>query len=523
MKLIRNAFAAGIVAAATVMACSSEHGSSGPTAGNNNGNVGATGGQSGQNGTGTVGANLSLAPGVSLTSLNWTISNGTNSYTGTVHIGDAQSVEWVAGGILAGSGYSITITGVDSAGEVCAGSTTTTFAVAAGATTQVVLGVVCSVPSDGSVAADVNTGSVEVDASVTRVTGGSAQCPGITSFSIDPAEQLSGASSQLNLSTTGPASVITWSVTPATGGSFSSPNAANPTFTCSAPNTQMTITATIALPDSGACTGQTFTTMSAVFTCETGAVADSGTPPVDAGVDTGIDTGVDTGIDTGTVAQVVPCTTIGQTNCVTCPGSTNGLCTATEALIVEYDIKQNAQPAGAPLPTSCYECLITNACIDADGTTNGLGLPVTNAECGDPNGANSNPPFDSLNGSAANVAHCFDALTCALTGGGTDSVSGAVGSETPGAVPHCTTALSPFTVGNCFCGANKGSACITSAAAPIGVCASNEFTDLGTTDPIFATGHFADPTNPGGVANAILNCAVTALNGGTAACGSCFK
>src|ERR1700736_3354800 len=54
--------------------------------------------------TGTGGANLQLGPHLNLTSLNWTIT-GPNMYSGMIQIGDAQSAEIVAGGIIAGSGY----------------------------------------------------------------------------------------------------------------------------------------------------------------------------------------------------------------------------------------------------------------------------------------------------------------------------------------------------------------------------------------------------------------------------------
>jgi hypothetical protein len=235
------------------------------------------------------------------------------------------------------------------------------------------------------------------------------------------------------------------------------------------------------------------------------AVADTGAP------DAGRDTGGPDASNSVSACVTAPCAATGADS-ARCSGSPGGVCTPTEAIVMNYDIAHSGQGPGAPLPGGCYMCLVANACIDADGTTNGLGIPVTNAECGDPNGMGENPPFDSLNGSSTSVPACLDALTCVLTGD-------------EGALPHCTTALSPFTTGNCFCGANRGAACIASPSSPTGVCASSEFTDLGTTDPTTATGHFTDPTNPGGVGNAIMNCAVTALSGGTTPpidCGSCF-
>ncbi len=175
---------------------------------------------------------------------------------------------------------------------------------------------------------------------------------------------------------------------------------------------------------------------------------------------------------------------------------------------MNYDITHNSQGPGAPNALGCYMCMITNACLDADGTTNSLGTPVTNAECGDPDPALPMPPFASRNVSATNTAKCVDALTCLLTGDGA-------------AEPHCTTSTpTPPSISNCFCGANRGSSCIASPSAPIGVCASKEFTDLGTADPTAALSHYTDPTySPGGVGNAILNCALVAGCAGS----PCFK
>ena len=66
----------------------------------------------------------------------------------------------------------------------------------------------------------------------------------------------------------GPASVVTWTVSPPGGGTFGNPNAANTTFACALGAQQVTVIATVALPDSGACAGEGFTTMSAGITCE---------------------------------------------------------------------------------------------------------------------------------------------------------------------------------------------------------------------------------------------------------------
>ncbi len=270
MKIIRSLVAVGFASLGAV-ACSSQHGATGTTLGPNGGGA-TTGSLVGhEGGVGSIGVQLDIAPGTTLTSVTWTITNGTNTYTGAVPIGDAQSLEFVAGGILAGTGYTVTLTGTDSAGDPCAG-TSASFSVIAGQTIQTVLAVVCKGAADGSAAADVTTGSLEVDASVSLVVGGPVQCPGINSVSISPAEINPSQTAALSLATTAPAA-ITWSVSPATGGAFGNANSASTTFACAQGAgfvPQVTITATIGLPDSGACSGAPFTTVSALVNCEAG-------------------------------------------------------------------------------------------------------------------------------------------------------------------------------------------------------------------------------------------------------------
>jgi hypothetical protein len=470
MQLFRNTFAAGEVATALVLFNCSSQGvpsTGGSMSGNSPpGHVGIIAGTAGN--TGIVGAYLSIGAGVSLTSLDWRISNGGTPYTGTVNIGDAQSVEWVAGGIQAGSGYTLTGTGTDNHGDPCNGGTAL-FTVVAGATVQVSLSVTCVIPTDAAVAADIETGSVEVDASVTLVGTPPVACPGITSLSINPAEQMAGAPVQLNLMTTGPAPLITWSVSPPGDGSFSNANAPNPTFTCTnATQNPLTITATVGLPDSGLCAGQSVTTLSAFFNCESGALscaqinpalpnacpdADGGTTCVDVNTDPNNCGGCGHvcppalgatcchGSCEGqppTACVAAPCGVCGP-NSVLCSGSPNGVCTPTEALIVAHDVLKNGQGPDINTDGGCYTCLVANACLDSSGSGpppagNGSGTAVTNAECGDPNGPGLNPPFDNPNVSLTNVGQCLDALACTLTTDGTNPASECSLSQPPASV-----------------------------------------------------------------------------------------
>ncbi len=253
-----------------------------------------------------------------------------------------------------------------------------------------------------------------------------------------------------------------------------------------------------------------------------GGAPDAGGPDSGGGeagiADAGSDTGSVQGQDSGggpTPCTTAPCAASGP-NSVHCEASPQHVCTPTEALIVNYDIANNAQGPGVNLPASCYTCMIANACLDGSGNGtppagNGSGTDVSNSECGDPNGAGANAPFDNPNVSRTNVAQCFDALTCALTSNGSAS--------------NCTHSQLPPSVSNCYCGANIGSLCLASPASAVGVCATSIAADIGSTDPTTVLEHFTDTTySPGAVGLAILNCALTApaTPPSAAKCPTCF-
>jgi hypothetical protein len=136
---------------------------SGSSAGASSGSEIADAGDAGDAGTG--GLQLSIGGPLHLVSLDWAVT-GPNTYKGSVQFGDAQSVEWVVGGILQGSGYTLSVTAKDDAGDPCDG-TSAPFSVSPGTTTYTILTIVCHTPSADP--ADVTTGSVAVDASVSLV------------------------------------------------------------------------------------------------------------------------------------------------------------------------------------------------------------------------------------------------------------------------------------------------------------------------------------------------------------------
>jgi hypothetical protein len=526
MKLIRNSLAGVAFAALAVAACSAQPGSTGGASSSTGG--GQTGVISNSGDIGQVHMNLDIPGGTSITSFTWTITNGTNTYTGTDPIGDAQSAEFVAGGILAGSGYTVTITGTDSNSDPCLG-TSSAFTVTAGNVTQVVLGVVCTVPPDGSTSADVGTGTVEVDAGISLFNTGAVACPGISSFSISPAEINLAGTASLNLATVGPAASIAWTVSPANGGTFGSTTAASTTFQCAnvpAAGSQVTVTATVALPDSGLCSGKQFTTMSALVNCESGQLT-CGTGLTVCGPDGGAQAcanlqtdvnncgtcgnicptggaGTSPTCTTGTCGLATtppstPCTQIvggkpadstGNTNCVQCPGSAanNGTCTATEALIVQSDVKKGNVQASGQLKTgtgSCYTCLNAKGCLDDNNQDTGN-------ECAD-------TPDLSGGATGSGVTECLTTLTCIFS---TDC-------QGAGGISGTSATSSQENVQLCYCGGNNaGSACSTAGTATNGACVTQEAAGFGFafSDNKDILANYGSQLFPSGSANAIFQC-----------------
>jgi len=231
--------------------------------------VGAVGSGGNNPNVGSVGLQLVLAPGLGLYSVNWTIANGGASYSGAVDLGDAQitgGVEFVAGGILAGSGYVLTLSATDSNGDPCSGASDP-FTVMASAVSTVGLLLTCVIPTDAAIAADIGTGAAGVDGGVTVVIQPPLVCPSIASFSISPSALAPNQAAQCSVTTNGPTPAIMWSVTPASGGTFSDPTSASPTFQCAQGGTSVTVTAQVGLPDSGACDGLPYTSLSALVDC----------------------------------------------------------------------------------------------------------------------------------------------------------------------------------------------------------------------------------------------------------------
>lgn len=508
MKLIRNSIAASFAfAALAVAACSSQQGSTGGAG--NGGEIGSLGQAHGS--TGSVGMRLTVPPGVHVNALSWIITNnGPNTYTGTVNITDdagneAQSIEFVAGDIVAGS-YTITLSGTDSNGDPCT-STAVPVTVVAGATTAAVVIVTCTVPTDGATGTTVNTGNVAIDAGVVLVNGQAFVCPAVGGVSVSPAEVLPPQTAGLvGVSTGGSGGTTTLLWTAPSGGTIDNATSANATFHCPGVGV-FPVTLTVGLlggtPGVQVCTGIAGTTTTENIVCEAGgSVPDASVADATPDVVTVLDATPDvvtvpdsSGGGAPTACTTAPCAASGP-NSVQCFQSPtgDGVCTATEALIVARDIAQgNTTAAGQLKPFvsaansgSCYTCLNANSCLDDNQQDVGN-------ECSD---------AADLSGGAAGsgVDQCISTLGCIL---GSDC-------QGAGGITGTSATAAQENVQLCYCGGNNaGSACSTAGAATNGLCVNQEAAGFGFvfSDNKDILAHYGDQTLPSGIANAVYQCA----------------
>ncbi len=510
MKLVRNAILLSLaVGAASMAGCSST--SSPISTGAPSAVAGPQGGSSEEPGaqTGTVGIQLQLAPGITLSSVGYTITNSTlggfTTITGTIPVGNSQTVG-VTLTLPVGGGFSISLTATDSNGDICAGGPAT-FTITAGTSTGVSLSLVCSQVSDagdaGFVTPDVNVGTVTfmVDASLQTTVVSRSACAAATSVVASPNEVNVGHGIALTGAGVDPSNmtsdvVLSWG---ATGGAGSLSQAFGTTsnFNCTSPGTE-TVTLTASIADGGASCPGGLGALTIQVQCDavsdagmdTGTAdtgADTGSP--DTGVDTGTpDTGADTGADAGPLA---PCTSAGQANCVKCQGSTGGVCTPTEALIVQHDIAKNGvSAAGNDSASSCYTCLFNNGCIDdSQGDVQ--------HECEDSTVAHGT------------AVQCQNVVSCIF---GSDSLSTdtlATGTTAQGYSSGNCSSVATYV---CYCGtASLTGSCGGTSSAANGNCSSAIAAGSGfpVSDGTDNLGHFApDTTYASGMATQIFKCAV---------------
>ncbi|HEY2509783.1 MAG TPA: hypothetical protein VGI39_02975 [Polyangiaceae bacterium] len=372
---------------------------------------------------------LALPGNLTIDTLSYQIS-GPAAFSGTINVADAVAIGFALPNVAPGSGYVLTESAVSIDGAITCSGTSAPFAVAAGSTTQVNVNLACTVsPEAGSI----------LDTTV------AAECATWNSAFATPSVAPVSGSVQLSASARAPdasALTYTWS---AAAGSIDAPNAANANFTCPATAGDVTLTLVVGdgpLPSGASCpVAETTTTIT--VSC---VAVDSGTP------------------DAGPPPPPVPCTAAGQTGCIPCSGNASGLCSATQALLIQHDIA-----AGHATTTDCYSCLLNAGCIDDTQFSD------TGHECDDLAGS-----F----GGASSSSLCLSTLGCVL---------------------GSSCASSDISV--CYCGAgNAGTACQT-AASPNGACFTAEVTGLGVSDNASVLKDLTDTTRPSGMANQIFACA----------------
>ena len=202
--------------------------------------------------TGTIGMELQIAPGVTINTVNWTISNPATGFsrTGSVTVRFSNTISFQAGAIPAATGYTIALaaTSVDNA-FTCAGSAA--FDISAGAISLVGLTLNCST-------APANQGTV--------VVGGTTQiCANLDSVSASPLE--TAVNTPIALAATGSAGSLPVSFSwTASAGTFDNALIATPVFTCPSTPGPVTISVTV-FPSAATC--NTLTTQSVTVNCDT--------------------------------------------------------------------------------------------------------------------------------------------------------------------------------------------------------------------------------------------------------------
>jgi hypothetical protein len=201
---------------------------------------------------GTVSMDLQIAPGITINTVNWTITNSATGFnrSGAATVRFSNLISFQTSAVPAGDGYTITLTATSVDGSfTCTGSAN--FSVTAGHTTPVGLTLSCST-------APANQGTIVV-------VGTTQICANLDSLGASPLE--TAVNSQISLSASASAGTVPTTVQwTATAGTFDNPAITTPTFTCPSTPGPVTITVT-AFPSAAACTN--VTSQSVTVTCDT--------------------------------------------------------------------------------------------------------------------------------------------------------------------------------------------------------------------------------------------------------------
>jgi hypothetical protein len=173
--------------------------------------------------TGSVGFQLTLPDGSSISIVHWSITGPNNSSTvvksGSVDVHASGGTKFQVSEIPEGMGYRVLLSAMSVDGGIdCEGSAS--FAVVARATTQVDVQLACTAAGAGQ---------------TTVVNGTSFDCAAWNSVSASPNETAVGTPVSLSATATGPIPAnltYRWS---APSGQFTAPTAANTNFVCSTP------------------------------------------------------------------------------------------------------------------------------------------------------------------------------------------------------------------------------------------------------------------------------------------------
>ena len=200
---------------------------------------------------GSMSMDLQIAAGVTIDTVNWTISNSTTGFTrtGSVTVRFSNVIAFQAGALPAASGYTITLSAMSVDGAfTCSGSAG--FSISPFVITPVGLQLDCSTAPAGQ-GAVVVIGTTQI-------------CANLDSLGASPLE--TAVNTPISLSATGSAGTLpvgfTWT---ATAGMFDNSRSATPTFTCPATPGPVTISVTVT-PSASSC--NTVTTRSVTVNCD---------------------------------------------------------------------------------------------------------------------------------------------------------------------------------------------------------------------------------------------------------------
>jgi hypothetical protein len=528
-SLIVNSICLGLAAATAMVAgCSSS------------GSVATTNHPVSSEEVGAVGLRLSLPDGTTISNVQYTLSSGTTTVqSGTLDVSHSQGISFQLGQVPAGS-YTRSLSAASTDGGVTCLGTAGPFAVVAHSTATEQVQLICqsAASSNGNIGVTTSTNFCGTWTSVSTVG------PGIDAGPTNGSEVLADGVTPIVVSATATgaaptALAYTWTATTVSGNGVTiHSNVGNGTtsdtltVTCNTDATDTVGSATLTLVvsdslDGGAvsCPSALSTVSTTVFcdkiaTCTAGTVncSDAGsldcqnlqTSNTDCGSCGHACTGGTT-CSAGACACPAGTTLCGATcdnlstdvnncgacgnvcasgnSCVAgacvaapkaCPGSNPaGTCSPTEQIFATHD------PSGV-----CYACLLNKGCIDdaPAGTIPGVTtFGDTGLECGDL-ATGSSPGVDG--GAESTVQLCLDTLTCAVSSG-------------------CGRANAPNAAAatNCYCGSATGTAC--AGGSGNGACAAIESAAAESTAPTTIIGRTANSAFPVGMADNILQCAIS--------------